>query len=120
MGRKRKNVDYRQLYRDYFGIEFDNTMVIHHIDFDRTNNDIDNLIMIPRRLHAKYHLHVSQLGGTGDGIINYDMRVNGDTYRIQELRGLADALDEIMQWVRIKWQMEQMKSCGLRWNDVVK
>ena len=95
-GRKRKKVDYRQLYKDYYGIDFGDEMVIHHIDFDRSNNSIDNLIMIPKDLHAKYHWNISALGGGGTGIIDGDFRVNGNLIcQTSRLRNLAEALDEI-------------------------
>lgn len=119
MGRKRRKVDYRQLYKDYFGIEFGPDMVVHHIDFDRNNNNIGNLLLMPRTLHAKYHMHISQLGGANDGFIDCNMQVDTNTYRIAALRGLADSLDEIVEWFKTKHTMELMKLSGVRWDDVV-
>ena len=29
--------------------------VVHHIDFDKTNNDINNLKLMTNSEHAKYH-----------------------------------------------------------------
>lgn len=121
MGRKRKNVDYRQLYKDYYGIDFDDSMVVHHIDFDRTNNSIDNLLLMPKELHAKYHWNVSALGGARTGIINGDARITGNLCcEASRFRGLADALDEIMDWMRAKTQMDMMKFSGIRWDEVVR
>ena len=115
MGRKRKHVDYRQLYKDYYGIEFGEDMAVHHIDFDRSNNDVSNLLLLPERLHAKYHFHITQLGGKGTGYINSDMRIDDNVYRIMALKGLADALEEIAQWVETKNTMDMMKSMGMKW-----
>ena len=42
---------YREKYKRYYGIEFGKDFVIHHIDFDRENNDISNLVLLPRELH---------------------------------------------------------------------
>lgn len=121
MGRKRKHFDYRQYYKDYYGIEFDDNMVVHHIDFDRTNNNIDNLLLLPKEVHAKYHWYVSSLGGTGTGIINGDARITGNLCcQASDFRGLADALDEIMDWARTKHNMDMMKFAGVRWNEVVR
>ena len=120
-GRKRKKFDYRQFYKEYYGIDFDDSMVIHHIDFDRSNNNIDNLLMMPKELHAKYHWNVSALGGAGTGMINSDARITGNLCcDSSRLRGLADALDEIADWVRTKHSMDMMKYAGVRWCDVVK
>lgn len=117
MGRKRKHVDYRQLYKDHYGIEFGDDMVVHHIDFDRTNNNIDNLLLMPKELHAKYHWHISSLGGAGTGNIDSDMRISGNTYRISSLRGLADALEGTMEWLRVKHNMDMMKYANVRWDN---
>lgn len=46
---------YREKYKRHYGIEFGKNYVIHHIDEDRTNNDISNLILLPHVLHSKYH-----------------------------------------------------------------
>lgn len=121
MGRKRKNSNYRQLYKDYYGIDFDESMVVHHIDFDRTNNRIENLLLMPKELHAKYHWNLTDLGGAGTGFINSDMRISGGLCcRASRLRGLADALDELADWVQTKYTMDMLKSSGLRWDEVVR
>ena len=52
-------MNYRQIYKQYYGsIPTDNngrTYDIHHIDGDRTNNDITNLIAIPVEEHLAIH-----------------------------------------------------------------
>ena len=120
MGRKRKHVNYRQLYKVYFGIDFGPEMAVHHIDFNRDNNDINNLLLMPRALHAKYHMHISQLGGAGNGMINPDMRANGNIYRDIAVKGIAEALEKIDEWVQIKGTMLRMKDSGVRWSDYVR
>lgn len=47
-------VDYRELYErevEPIGREYE----IHHINCDHTDNDIDNLVMLPRELHHRWH-----------------------------------------------------------------
>ena len=110
MGRKRTKVDYRQLYKDYYGIEFGRDMVVHHIDFDRTNNNIDNLLLLPAKLHAKYHFTYSMLFG-----LKYDQELKKDlmlrdpmTYAFfpQWLRKMAETIEEISPWMRMKYDFE--------------
>lgn len=113
MGRKRTN--YRQYYKKYFGIEFGPEMAVHHIDFDRTNNNIENLLLLPKELHAKYHWYVSALGGAGTGMIDPDMRISGNTYKNDALIGLGETLKEIMEWIRVKHNMEVLKNAGVGW-----
>ena len=48
-------MNYRKLYEKICGIKIPKNFEIHHIDFDRKNNDINNLVMLPKELHNKYH-----------------------------------------------------------------
>lgn len=50
-----KSVNYRKIYKDHYNIDFNSDYVIHHIDFDRNNNDISNLLLLPKTLHMRYH-----------------------------------------------------------------
>lgn len=47
--------DYRKIYESQCNIKIPKGYVIHHIDFDRTNNHIRNLVMLPKDLHREYH-----------------------------------------------------------------
>jgi len=42
---------------DYLSPEFH----VHHLDFDRLNNDVSNLYVIPKRLHVAFHNHINQI-----------------------------------------------------------
>ena len=112
MGRKRKHVDYRQLYKDYYGIEFDRNMVVHHIDFDRSNNNIDNLILLPNRVHAKYHCALQMLIGLDmSNALNEELKLTGPMVPMhysQWLRIMADALDETLPWIKMKYDYENI------------
>lgn len=47
--------NYRKIYEKACDIKIPKKYIIHHIDFDRTNNNISNLVMLPNSLHTKYH-----------------------------------------------------------------
>lgn len=47
--------NYRQYYKEYYGIEFGKEFSVHHIDMNRDNNDISNLLLIPKELHHRLH-----------------------------------------------------------------
>ena len=59
--------DYRKKFKRYYGIDFSSRYSVHHIDFDRSNNDITNLMVLPRELHSRYHFCVSAMRSTSDG-----------------------------------------------------
>lgn len=48
-------MDYRNIYADYFGVKIPDGFIIHHIDENRDNNEIPNLLMMPDALHRKWH-----------------------------------------------------------------
>lgn len=56
-----KSFNYRKYYKDYYGIDFGKEFDIYHIDINRENNEINNLILLPKRLHLKYHYSLSGL-----------------------------------------------------------
>ena len=109
----RKKFDYRKYYKDYFVIDFDDDMVVHHIDFDRRNNTIDNLLLMPKQLHAKYHFAVCNLGGTSKGIFDGNIRVpnKAGTHKAWMFKMLADSLMEIEKWSYLKDQLEIARHC---------
>lgn len=49
------NISYRKIYEDYFRIKIPAGYDIHHIDRNRGNNDIKNLILLPKELHQRLH-----------------------------------------------------------------
>ena len=67
-------VNYRKYYEKCLDIKIPKGFVIHHIDFDRNNNDISNLLMLPKDLHEEYHKVLGELrcfnSGQFDGKIN--------------------------------------------------
>ena len=48
-------MNYRKHYIDSLGINLNKHYEIHHIDRDRSNNDLSNLVAIPKDIHAKIH-----------------------------------------------------------------
>lgn len=46
---------HRLIYADYHNIELDTSIHIHHIDGNKTNNSIDNLMPISHSEHASLH-----------------------------------------------------------------
>jgi hypothetical protein len=52
--------------------------VIHHLDFNRTNNQIDNLMLFPnQRSHSSFHKKIIQFGYTNPMIKQIKERWNG-------------------------------------------
>lgn len=100
--------DYRIKYKRYYNVEFDHNYVIHHIDFDRENHDISNLLLLPRDLHNKYHaivnaITISAQKPKADGMI--DVRISNvliTDYGSKMFDLLPEVIAECSKW--LKWR----------------
>lgn len=48
-------INYRKYYEKCIGQKVSDDFHIHHLDSDRENNHIHNLVAIPKKLHSSYH-----------------------------------------------------------------
>lgn len=48
-------MDYRSIYEKATGVVLPLSFDVHHIDGNRDNNDIMNLVALPKELHHQYH-----------------------------------------------------------------
>ena len=48
-------IDYRKKFKTHYNIDFSDQFDVHHIDLNHDNNDIDNLMILPKELHKAYH-----------------------------------------------------------------
>lgn len=53
--------NYRKIYEKYCKIKIPKNYEIHHIDMNRENNDIFNLVMLPKKLHCDYHKYLQKI-----------------------------------------------------------
>lgn len=101
--------NYRQLFKKYYGLEFGNNYQIHHIDFNHENDDISNLLLLPRWIHKEYHEAIKDL----PRLTNYPLVgtislrpigwANADTnYERECIRRFWKALDACRDWVDYK------------------
>ena len=105
-------IQYRKFYADYYGITWDTKeMEVHHIDFNRENNDIDNLILLPKKEHHFIHkrhrdvVNMSSYYPTTEGLVKeisreglvVGLQLAGDT-----LDKYMDALDKCANWCLLK------------------
>lgn len=107
-----KQYDYRKFYKDYYGIKFTAEYDIHHIDFNRDNNNIDNLILLPKKLHAKYHMCINSLGCDKNGIIQLNILIGlnyDNSYKNKMLKVYIHTLEEIKEWVLYKNKLQIQK-----------
>lgn len=55
--KRRGDGGYVNILRNALGVTWDSKLLcVHHIDHNHSNNDLHNLLLIPKRLHNKYHM----------------------------------------------------------------
>lgn len=60
---KYNTFNYRKFYEKQTGKKIPKDFDVHHIDFNRENNDIMNLVAIPKELHRNYHKSLYDIQG---------------------------------------------------------
>jgi len=58
-----KKNNYRKKYLEYFDLEDNKAFQIHHIDLDRNNNSLNNLVLLPKELHRNIHNNFQNIYG---------------------------------------------------------
>jgi hypothetical protein len=98
-------INYRKLYSDEICKVPDN-FDIHHLDFNHENNDIGNLLMLPRKLHQRFHELKNQL--PKDLIIPIHIKditekgSSGAFYYLNLVSQLLETNIECNQWANYK------------------
>lgn len=106
--KKPKSFNYRAYYKQYYGIEFGSNYVVHHIDFNRENNDIRNLLLLPKELHAKYHLVINALSfgddkPKADGFLDFRLsNANITDFNAAMVGVLPETIAECCKWTTYK------------------
>ena len=105
--------NYRTAFKKYYGIDIPNGYEIHHIDLDRNNNDINNLLLLPVKLHHEYHFYLSATRAeTDNGLLRYfnakicGGQVNTNDYEIMMIEGLIRVLDKCKPWYDYKLYLD--------------
>lgn len=91
------------LWMLYTNTEIPNDFIIHHIDLNKKNNNIENLILLPTKLHSKYHMCIQQFQETPIKI----NRENADNY--SALIKLSEVMKECRYWIEYKMSLTLKK-----------
>lgn len=90
-------MNYRKFYQENTGVLIPKGYDVHHIDLNRDNNDISNLVAIPKKVHQLYHQQLRY-----DGIpINVNVLSNPMSYMflIDQIQTLALCAELIHRFI---------------------
>lgn len=95
-------MNYRKFYEEQTKTKLPKHFDVHHIDHDRTNNSIENLIAIPKNIHQKYHWYFNQISGfeTKEIVIN----VNPHSYLsiMNNLNKYCEIMEEMHKFLMFR------------------
>lgn len=120
--------NYRDKYKAFFGIDFNRNLEVHHIDFNRENNSIDNLVAIPRIIHNEYHRIMTYLSYpfpfVGENVPNgfVDLRISSPVvmFYLTELEALLPILTSCWKWIAWKRDGYAMSLLNIFSDDIEK
>ena len=97
--------DYRSYYKEYFNIDFGKEFDVHHIDCNRDNNDIKNLLLLPKKLHVTYHTLKNEIA-----LLEVPKKITGNkvsnsNIAIASFLEFFNVLDECNKWFDYKSYM---------------
>jgi hypothetical protein len=98
-------MDYRKKYKDYFKIQFGKEYDIHHIDFNHKNNDIENLLLLPKDLHQRLHKVKINYGPFLDRQINVFSDIDSQllcSIMAEAMLEISKIYDELQIWASMK------------------
>lgn len=92
--------NYRKIYAKHYGIVISPEYAVHHIDGNRENNDIENLLLLPLKLHSKYHFYKNIIDcwdkDTSLG------KLYPSTYTLEAIKKFSEACEECFHYCKIK------------------
>lgn len=92
---------YKKLYEKETGKEVPVGFDLHHIDEDKGNNDILNLVAIPKKLHQKYHscTNIPRTITLSGPKSSFQPGRGFNNYLLRELTVFIDVVEEINLWI---------------------
>lgn len=100
--------DYRKIYKKAMGMDWDGRKYeIHHIDMNRSNNDITNLLLIPKSMHRRYHQLQKELDVFNErvfcisdfGVFNNMMQFEKEIKEYKKIKGFLSDLFQIHLYI---------------------
>lgn len=93
-------MDYRSFYISMTNSIISNDYEVHHIDSNRDNNDIYNLVALPRKLHKRYHHIKALFDSMVDDVRIYQIFYNKEKAKYMEiLKSFIDVKSSISNYI---------------------
>jgi len=106
--------DYRKIYKEKYNIDFSDKYDVHHLNLNHNDNEIDNLLLLPKELHHSYHELLKTLETEYDEnpfskhlyAQIHSTVFNGNYYNLIMMKQFIDVLLECNKWYDYKLFLE--------------
>lgn len=91
---------HRKKLEQEHGIKISDKYHVHHIDLNRENNEIYNLLILPKDLHIKYHMYLNEINKCAkETEVKFNAKIcgnllNSNSMKINSAKNLIDVLKE--------------------------
>lgn len=102
--------DYRTLYSRTYNIIWDRSKYdVHHIDLNHDNNDVKNLVLVPKILHHQYHFSLETLKQNFNSLQELWSVGTLDTYTSERLEDFSKFRFLMSLFYKMKFYYEDNK-----------
>ena len=88
-------MDYRKIYENHYGIKIPDGFEIHHVNKDRNDNRIENLLLLPSRIHQSLHIVDNEITRS------FIMTINFVSVSANNVHELAYIREYVEMWGKI-------------------
>ena len=85
--------EHRLIVEEYLGYKLDSDIVVHHLDDDKSNNDLENLDICLKGVHTRYHLNEESINRLRNLEKVYGSRVGTSKLTEDDVRTIKDRLE---------------------------
>ena len=114
--KRRGQMNYREKYKQHYGIDFGPEYEVHHLDLNHQNDDIENLLLLPKEIHIEYHRALFALTPFDSfefnkGIIKFDPTIRGldepcATVDMQKINTFISVYKSCQPWMDYKHYLD--------------
>jgi len=98
-----KKSNYRKEYLKYFDLEDDKNFQVHHLDLNRDNNNIYNLVLLPKNVHKRFHFFIAEFRNRENEIVTLDLsNPFKSIMEVETCAKILPILKEIKKWEDIR------------------
>ena len=93
--------NYKKYFEKYCNIKVPVNYEIHHIDLNHKNNDISNLMILPKELHRKYHKIYKEYFTHHNNIYSFIItgnKIGTESGSLYMLHQLIEVVEECNKW----------------------